>query len=206
MHYGFIAPEEYRPTFYHSFEKLLVRAFDAFSVKWSRIALEQTFPQKHVPRPSLRPTESQTCGVLRSIEESSFNDPPRDILIEVRHYRPQNPRNIRLFTNLEERKEPLLGGKLVIIDERYIFSFGVFNASVPRHRDILLRLDNVSCGYARVCGELRYDRFGGLLAVIVYNNDRIREQTLCILSVELPQKLRKKIRSLISADTDADVT
>src|SRR5436309_1235877 len=78
-----VAPDK-RPALGNlALEKLLILAAQALGIK-RFVAGEELAPQQHIAGAALLEIENSTRGYDRTFVESTFNNPPRSIVVEVR--------------------------------------------------------------------------------------------------------------------------
>src|SRR3984957_4093355 len=183
---GLIAPEEQTAQIHGAPEEVHVLPCGfKCRPKGGSKATQNALPEQHVASTGLFPSQLVAGRVFWTIEESPLPHPLWWFYFEIWLDRPKDAIRPRRPVHLEEIQQPIAGRKFVVIDKGNQIAVGVLHCFVPRQGNILPGLDAVHHSQLRRTGKIVNWPLCGCHAVIVGNNNRIREQALCPLIFEL---------------------
>ena len=102
----------------------------------------------------------------------------------MRVHRAKHPIGLEHVAGLVQLHEPVGRRELVVINKSHKGPLGALNRSVAGQRQILLRLDAVLYGHPGALPYCLDDRLGGLLSVIIDDDDGKTNFAVC------PQRLQ----------------
>lgn len=175
-------------------------------MKWQLDILQNLAAEKHVAGAALPPTDYGAGSMLGPVAEPPLDDPSRRIVLKVRFHRPQDARSPVMVATLHELRKPVLRRKLVVIDEGYELTVGIFQRLVPHQRYILPRLDAIDYFKCRLSSKPDNHVPGRLFGVIVRDDDRKSEQIGRMLIRQRIEQAHQEADAPIRADADSDVT
>src|ERR1051325_138444 len=107
--------------------------------------------------------------------KSTFHDPTRRLLGEMRLYRPEHTIHRMLVQCFEKHQQPPFCWKFVIIDESDVVPFRLLNGSIARQCYVLAALDAVGDRNGGTRRQGLDDRLRRFELVVIYNYDRKRK-------------------------------
>ena len=192
-------------AFEHPSEEILVFARQELRAEGRAVARQNRRLHQDVVGPTHSPLDRAPGDVGRSLVEVAPDDPAGRLFVEVPVDRTDHAIHAVPLACLEQGQQPPFARKLVVVEEGEEFAVGAADRGVPRQGDVLARLDTIGHRHRRRRRKLDDQRLGRLQAVVVGDDDRIREPSARLL---LPQGLEQppqQLRALVRADADRDV-
>src|SRR4029077_18103596 len=129
--HGFVAPDKRMSLSDHSSEEILVFSSAKIRPEWLRARFDNGGFQKYVSGSALPPVNEETSRITRPFIKLASSNPLRRFLVKVGSHRTEDAIHAIYLEGREERQQPPVGRKLVVIDEGNIISVSIFNGPVP---------------------------------------------------------------------------